>query len=181
MKLGRRDFLKGLGGFIAGLLSSTKCPSGDDGGVVYSPEASTGAHWDGSVTDDRYAVVDEWVWDEIRQQESLKIAEDPSDWFKRCSDAVFDEAIRLDVPMRTREIKCYLPSPHPDWPTVMRFSVDWYDQKRRYGFVIKWNESRHWPSMFEIREAARPFLLGDVGEGLGLNSRWSPEPNTVWL
>lgn len=181
MKLGRRDFLKGLGGFVAGLLSSVKVkrPPGDNEQSIPATEKrqfpiakvdpvywklaaeSNGAPSSFCVPPMQVTTVENTFTFPLTDEE----------WFEECADLIYEEAMRLNVPMSTREIKCHSVPRSELYPGVYRFVSDWYDGDRRYGFAIKWRG----PSPREILEAARPTL--EAAAGL---QPW-PQSSVVWL
>lgn len=83
---------------------------------------------------------------------------DLREWFDECATLIFATCRRLKVPMNRREIQVYLPPRVADVPGMMRFTGDWYDGDRRYGFKVAWAEFRPWPEPDEILKAVEPLL-----------------------
>jgi len=99
------------------------------------------------------------------------------EWFRACSDLIYAEAERIQLQADTRELGLYYP-PMLHWPEepVYKLTGDWYHQRRRYAFRIRWfpprgalptNRPREgdllphwWPSPERILETVSPILQG---------------------
>ena len=105
---------------------------------------------------------------------------DPLDvgrWFTECCILINDAGI--DVPQSRRGIECHMPVKIDDLDLTNRFSADWYDGDRRFGFVIKWHDWGRWPTPQEILAMALPMLHSEPD--IGPRDRWLPDPRVIWI
>jgi hypothetical protein len=177
MKISRREFLRSIG-FVgaAAVTGQVRLPEPIELAAPAVPMALVPENdrrilfkTDGVFTTDDISA-NPVVWYPATEQE----------WFELCCRLVCEAG--KDIPQSRREINCHLPPEHADMPGIGRFSVDWYDGNKRYGFVIRWCKIDHLlgrPLPKEILAAALPFLHSRPE--IGPRDRWLAEGREVWL